>query len=60
VVCFIIIGGIIVYFAKKCCHQEKRPAKQETNADYGYYFSAAGDRLDEGTMEVTDQNPYYG
>jgi len=60
VVCFIIFGGIVVFFTKKRCHQEKRPVKQETNADYGYYYSVAGDRLDEGTMEVTDQNPNYG
>ena len=23
-------------------HQETRPVKQETNADYGYYYSVAG------------------
>jgi len=46
-----------------CCIKKKRSErapKVDTNADYGFYYSTAGEQLDERTMEMTDQNPYYG
>merc|ERR1712192_63742 len=54
-----LITTMVCCFKKKK-RSEERPPKVDTNEDYGLYYSTAGNRLDEGTMEVTDQNPIYG
>jgi len=55
-----LITATICHFKKKKRSEGVRAPKVDENADYGLYYSTAGVRLDEGTMEMTDQNPYYG
>ena len=38
----------------------RRMAKEDVNDIYGLYYTAGGERMDESTMEVKDENPYYG
>ena len=38
----------------------RRMVKEDVNDIYGLYYTAGGERIDESTMEVTDENPYYG
>ena len=34
--------------------------KEDVNDIYGLYYTSVGERIDESTMEVKDENPYYG
>ena len=38
----------------------RRMVKEDVNDIYGLYYTAGGERIDESTMEVKDENPYYG
>ena len=33
--------------------------KRDVNPNYGFYYTSDGDKIDESTVEVTDENPYY-
>jgi len=33
--------------------------KVDSNYDYGVYYGAEGERIDEGVVEMVDQNNYY-
>ena len=33
--------------------------KRDVNPNYGFYYTNDGDKIDESTVEVTDENPYY-
>jgi len=33
--------------------------KVDSNYDYGVYYGAGGERIDEGVVEMVDQNNYY-
>ena len=41
-------------------HAGRQVEKEEVNDLYGFYYTAAGHRVDESTVEVKDENPYYG
>ena len=38
----------------------RRMVKEDVNDIYGLYYTAGGERMDESTVEVKDENPYYG
>ena len=56
----LLIGMVVITFKWRRREREGRKKfRVEKNDLYGLYYTAGGDRIDQGTVEIEDQNDYY-
>jgi len=53
------IVAIVVVFIR-CMKRKRNIMKVDRNEDYGFYYTAGGERLDQGVDEIVHTNDYYG
>ena len=62
IILLIILLIVVVVITFKWRRREREGRKKfrvEKNDLYGLYYTAGGDRIDQGTVEIEDQNDYY-
>ena len=59
----LIANGLLAFF---CLRQKKRkkdkssqPISEDLNPVYGLYYFSDGERVDDSSVEVLDENSYY-
>ena len=50
---------ILSYRKRKGSNTAENAADEDVNPVYGVYYASSGDRIDDGGLEITDENEYY-